>query len=117
MGVFFVVRIPESWNLEMLTNEAINGDLPANKNILKAGKVRLESGKPLPEGTRLVEVWDEKNQSLIRLLTNHKTWTAATIADLYKCRWQIESLFKQIKQHLRIKSFVGTSENALRIQI
>lgn len=115
--VFFVVRIPESWNLEMLTDEAINYDLPANKNIQKAGKVRLESGKPLPEGTRLVEVWDEVNQSLIRLLTNHKSWTAATIADLYKCRWQIESLFKQIKQHLRIKSFVGTSENALRIQI
>ncbi len=115
--VFFVVRIPESWNLEMITDEAINNHLPANINIQKAGKVRLESGKPLPEGTRLIEVWDEVNQSMIRLLTNHKSWTAATIADLYKCRWQIESLFKQIKQHLRIKSFVGTSENALRIQI
>jgi hypothetical protein len=42
--VFFVVRIPEPWNLEMLTDEVINYDLPANKNILKAGKVRIESG-------------------------------------------------------------------------
>lgn len=114
---FFVVRIPESWKFEMITDEAINKDLPANKNIRKAGKVKMESGKCLPEGTRLVEVWDEVNQTLIRLLTNHPSWTAATIAELYKCRWQIESLFKQIKQHLRIKSFVGTSENALHIQI
>lgn len=114
---YFVVRIPDSWKLEMITVEAIDKELPANKNIRQAGKVKMESGKNLPEGTRLIEVWDEVNQTLIRLLTNHTSWTAATIADLYKCRWQIESLFKQIKQHLRIKSFVGTSENALKIQI
>ena len=111
-----MVRIPASWKLEMLTDEAINKDLPANENIRKARKVRMETGKMLPDGTRLVEVWDEKNQTLLRLLTNHTRWTAATIGELYRCRWQIESFFKQIKQHLRIKSFVGTSENALRIQ-
>jgi Transposase DDE domain/Domain of unknown function (DUF4372) len=116
-GVFFVVRIPDTWKVEWLNQESINKDLPANSNIQKAGKVKMESGRELPPNTRLVEVWDPVNKSRIRLLTNHSNWTAATISELYKCRWQIESLFKQIKQHLRIKSFVGTSENALRIQI
>jgi IS4 transposase len=50
-------------------------------------------------------------------LTSHKQWTAATVAELYKERWNIEVFFKHIKTHLRIKSFVGTSENAVKIQI
>jgi IS4 transposase len=50
-------------------------------------------------------------------LTNHKQWTAATVAELYKERWNIEVFFKHIKTHLCIKSFVGTSENAVKIQI
>ena len=52
-----------------------------------------------------------------RWITNHKEWTATTVAELYKERWNIEVFFKHIKQHLRIKSFVGTSENAVKIQI
>ncbi len=50
-------------------------------------------------------------------LTNHKQWTAATVAEQYKELWNIEVFFKHIKSHLRIKSFVGTSENAVKIQI
>ena len=50
-------------------------------------------------------------------LTNNKGWTAATVAELYNERWNIEVFFKHIKTHLRIKSFVGTSENAVKIQI
>ena len=62
-------------------------------------------------------VWDEENEREIVLLTNHHDFGATTIADIYKERWQIELFFKALKQNLKVKSFVGTSENALRIQI
>jgi IS4 transposase len=66
---------------------------------------------------RMVHYWDEKNQNLLVFLTNNRSWTATTVSQIYKERWQIESFFKLIKQNLRIKSFVGTSENAVQIQI
>jgi hypothetical protein len=62
-------------------------------------------------------VWDEKRQRQIVLLTNHLDFGATTIASIYKDRWEIELFFKALKQNLKIKSFVGTSENALKIQI
>ncbi len=62
-------------------------------------------------------MWDEKNQQVIELITNHMTWTANTIGELYKSRWQVEIFFRDIKQLLHIKSFVGTSQNAVMIQI
>jgi hypothetical protein len=62
-------------------------------------------------------VWDEENEKVIVLLTNHMTFGSTTIAAIYKDRWQIEIFFKTIKQNLRIKTFVGTSPNALLIQI
>ena len=64
-----------------------------------------------------VILWDNENEREIILLTNHLKFGATTIADIYKERWQIELFFKALKQNLKIKSFVGTSENALRIQI
>ena len=57
-----------------------------------------------------------KNREIV-LITNHQTFAATTIADIYKERWQIELFFKALKQNLRVKSFVGTNENALQIQI
>jgi len=66
---------------------------------------------------RRVVVWDEKNQQEIVLLTNHLDFGASTIAAIYKDRWEIEIFFKTLKQHLKVKIFIGTSENALRIQI
>ncbi len=62
-------------------------------------------------------VWDSENEREIVLLTNHLDFGATTIAGIYKERWQIELFFKALKQNLKVKSFVGTSENALRIQI
>lgn len=62
-------------------------------------------------------VWDEKNQREIVLFTNHLEFGASTIAAIDKDRWEIELFFKTLKQHLKVKTFVGTSENALRIQI
>ena len=71
----------------------------------------------LSEARRRVVVWDEANQREITLMTNHLKFAATTIAAIYKDRWQIEIFFKTLKQRLKVKTFIGTSENALRIQI
>ena len=62
-------------------------------------------------------LWDEENERELVLLTNDQKFGATTIASIYKERWEIELFFKAPKQNLKVKSFVGTSENALRIQI
>ena len=62
-------------------------------------------------------VWDPENNREIVLLTNHLSFGATTIASIYKERWEIELFFKALKQNLKVKTFVGTNENALRIQI
>ena len=66
---------------------------------------------------RVVTIWDEVNQREIQLLTNHLDFAASTIAAIYKDRWQIEIFFKTLKQNLKIKTFVGSSANAVRTQI
>jgi len=66
---------------------------------------------------RRIEVWDETQQRTLVFLTNHLGFAASTIAAIYRQRWQIELFFKALKQNLRIKTFVGTSPNALQIQI
>ena len=64
-----------------------------------------------------VVVWDPKKQCKIELLTNNLQLGATTIGEIYRDRWEIELFFKALKQNLKVKTFVGTSENALRIQI
>ena len=66
---------------------------------------------------RRIEVWDQEFNRTLVLLTNHLKFGATTVAAIYKDRWQIEIFFKAIKQNLKIKTFVGTSKNALLIQI
>jgi IS4 transposase len=66
---------------------------------------------------RRIVVWDEEKQREIVLLTNHMKFGVTTITAIYKDRWEIELFFKALKQNLKFKTFVGTSENALRIQI
>ena len=66
---------------------------------------------------RRVKVWDRANEREIVLLTNHLTLGATTIGAIYKDRWEIELFFKALKQNLKVKTFVGTSRNALMIQI
>ena len=88
--------------------------------MLKDQLIRLNpitSGAPCKEDLRLVTVWDERNQCEVRLLTNQLQFAANTIAAIYRERWQIELFFKALKQNLKIKTFVGTSANAVRIQI
>jgi hypothetical protein len=73
--------------------------------------------KSYPEKLRRVKYYDEENEKRLDFLTNNFSLPAITIANLYKCRWQVELFFKWIKQHLRIKAFYGTSENAVKSQI
>jgi len=87
---------------------------------LRDQKVRLQTfvaGRPDLEDLRMVTVWLEDKQEELVLLTNQLELAASTIAAIYKERWQIELFFKLLKQQLKVKSFVGTSANAVRIQI
>ncbi|MCQ2271481.1 MAG: transposase [Bacteroidales bacterium] len=70
------------------------------------------SGK-YPKQLRRVVVYNEEKGFTVELLTNNFTWAASTIGELYKSRWQIEIFFRHVKQLLHIKSFVGTSQNAV----
>jgi hypothetical protein len=76
-----------------------------------------DSGAAYPDALRRVTYLDVETRKRFKFLTNNFTLPALTIAQLYKARWQVEWFFKWIKQHLRIKSFYGTSENAVKTQI
>jgi hypothetical protein len=75
------------------------------------------AARDYPEKLRHVKYHDLKTNKTYVFLTNNFTLPAMTIADLYRCRWQVELFFKWIKQHLRIKSFYGTTDNAVKTQI
>ncbi len=76
-----------------------------------------QTRKAYPEKLRRIRYFDSETQRSLVFLTNHFTLPALTISKLYKCRWQVELFFKWIKQHLRIKTFYGTSDNAVKTQI
>jgi hypothetical protein len=114
-GVFFVTRKKSNAVYEVV--EEI--EVPQNRNIRKDQLIRLTgtAGEKCPHLLRLVVVLDEKNDQELELLTNHLDFGATTIADIYKERWQIELFFKALKQNLKVKTFVGTTPNALLVQI
>ena len=90
------------------------------KNILTDAEIEFteyNSYRKYPEKLRLVKFYDEEQGREFAFLTNAFHLTALEIANLYKNRWQIELFFKWLKQHLKIKKFWGTTENAVRIQI
>lgn len=118
-GVFFVIRGKENIRLE-LAERPLRPTDEANPHIQYDWEGHLSlplSKSKYPEKLRMVQVWDEEQQIYLELLTNNFTWTASAISELYKRRWSIESFFKEIKTHLKIKSFIGTSMNAVLIQI
>jgi len=117
-GVFFVIRHKENLQYTVIKKNVLPGD--RHPHILKDEIIEFKtkgSKEKYPKRLRRVVVWDEVNQQSIELITNHKTWTANTVGELYKSRWQIEIFFREIKQLLHIKSFIGTTENAVMIQI
>lgn len=77
----------------------------------------VQSAKDYPEQLRLIKFFDSETRKYFKFLTNNFDIDALTVAQLYKCRWKIELFFRWIKQHLRIKAFFGTSENAVRTQV
>lgn len=117
-GVFFVVRHKDNIQYNVIKEN----ELPENKypHLLKDEIIELknESSKTkYPKQLRRIAIWDDKNKQTIELITNHFNWVANTIGELYKSRWQIEIFFREVKQLLHIKTFIGTSENAVLIQI
>ena len=116
--VYFVVRHKD--NIQFVTIE--EKELPENRHqhVLKDEIIELTgtaSCKKYPKRLRRVALWDDKNQQTIEVITNQMSWTANTITELYKARWEVEIFFRDIKQQLHIKSFIGTSQNAVMIQI
>jgi len=88
--------------------------LRCDQTIVLTGAKSLQR---YPDKLRRVRIFDADNSKHLTFLTNNFILPANTIAELYKCRWQIELFFRWIKQHLRIKSFYGTSANAVKTQI
>lgn len=114
--IYFVTRLKDNAAYEVLEE----GPVPANRDIRADQLIRFTGDKAqrdCPSLLRRVAVWDAVNQRDIVLLTNLMEFGSTTIAAIYKDRWEIELFFKALKQNLKLKSFVGTSENALRIQI
>ncbi len=117
-NIWFVTRAKDNIDFEVVEDFDISQE--KDKAVLKDYNIMLINSKSISEygkKLRMVHYWDQENQKLLVFLTNNRFWTATTVAQIYKQRWQIESFFKTIKQNLRIKSFVGTSENAVQIQI
>ena len=115
-GVFFVTQMKENILYEVEESRP----LPQNRPIRSDQIIRLTSRKGVeacPRRLRRIVVWDSQREREIVLLTNHLEFGATTISAIYRDRWEIELFFKTLKQNLKIKTFVGTSENALRIQI
>lgn len=115
MESFFVVRAKAN-----LQYKCVKWKRHLPKDILTDAEIELtiyKNGKDYPEHLRLVRIYDEEQGREFLFLTNAMDLTARQIADLYKNRWQIELFFKWLKQHLKIKKFWRTTENAVRIQI
>jgi len=116
-GVYFVTRLKSNADIKVvdtfLTNER-------HEHVLSDEDIRLMGfyvAKKYPKTLRIVKVYDKENDQTLILLTNNKSWTADTISQLYKARWDVEVFFKHLKQLFKVKSFVGTSANAVEIQM
>lgn len=116
--VLFVVRHKDNLLYESIREL----DLPqhAAQNVLIDEIIELKGAKTslkYPKRLRRIAIWNEEHEFTLQLLTNNMQLAASTIAELYKSRWQIEIFFRNLKQLLRIKSFIGTSRNAVETQI
>lgn len=115
-GVFFVVRAKDNLRCRRLYSRKVDkiAGLRADQTIVLTTK---KSRDAYPEHLRRISYVDKEQNKRFVFLTNHFGLPAKTVADIYKQRWQVELFFKWIKQHLRIKSFYGTSPNAVKSQI
>ena len=115
-AAFFVVRTKSNVLLQRRYSHPVDKSTGVRSDhtvILTA----IDSAKAYPEALRRVSYLDTETRKRFKFLTNNFTLPALTIAQIYKCRWQVELFFRWIKMHLRIKAFYGTSENAVKTQI
>jgi transposase len=115
-AAFFVIRAKSNLQFRRLYSHPINKStgLQCDQTIVLTG---FYTSKDYPQRLRRIKYHDTETGKTLVFLTNNFTLPAVTIAQLYRCRWQVELFFKWIKQHLRIKSFFGTTENAVKTQI
>jgi hypothetical protein len=115
-SAFFVVRAKENVLLQRRYSHPVDKSTGVRSDhtvILTA----IESVKVYPDALRRVSYLDAETNKRLKFLTNNFVLPALTIAQTYKCRWQVELFFRWVKQHLRIKSFFGTSDNAVKTQV
>ncbi len=115
-AAFFVTRAKKNF----VFNRLYSLDVDKSTGVLSDQIISLRgfySRKRYPEKLRRIRFLDQEHNKYLVFLTNNFALPAATIAQLYRCRWQVELFFKWIKQHLRIKAFYGTTPNALKTQI
>ena len=115
-AAFFVVRTKSNVLLQRRYSHPVNKStgVRSDQTVILTS---VESASAYPDALRRVSYFDVETGKRLEFLTNNFTLPALTIAQIYKCRWQVELFFKWIKQHLRIKAFYGTSENAVKTQI
>ena len=115
-SAFFVTRTKVNTGLRRIYSAAVDKTigLKYDQTVMPTG---VHTKKSYPEKLRRIKYYDAEKDKKLTFLTNNFTLAAITIADLYKARWQVELFFKWIKQNLRIKTFYGTSENAVKTQI
>ena len=113
---FYVTRAKSNLQYRRLYSHPIDKStgLRCDQTIVLTG---VQSSQDYPVRLRRVKFYDARHDKLLVFLTNNFDLPALTIAQLYRCRWQVELFFKWIKQHLRIKRFFGTSENAVKTQV
>lgn len=117
MGLaFFVTRAKRGLDFRRRSRRRVDKTtgLRSDQTIVLVGP---KTSRLYPDPLRRIAFYDAENDRRFVFLTNNFTLPALTIARIYKCRWQVELFFKWIKQHLRIKAFYGTSENAVKIQV
>jgi IS4 transposase len=115
-GVYLVTRMKDNALYEVVGER----EVPQNRHILKDEMIELRGPKAIekcPYPLRRIEVYDPETEQALVFLANHMELGATTIAAIYKERWRIETFFKALKRNLKIKTFVGTSANAVKIQI
>jgi len=115
-AAFFVIRTREKMQHQVLAEQTCDfaAGVMSDRHVLLAGQ-HTAAAYPVP--VRLIEFHDAERERTLKFLTNNFELDATVVARLYKSRWQIELFFKWIKQHLRIKAFIGNSPNAVSIQI
>jgi len=115
-GAFFVTRAKDNLAYSISGQQ----ETLKNKGVLMDARIQLSTfyaQQEFPDSLRLIRYYDKENDRVFEFLTNNFRLAASTIARIYQARWQIEAFFKWIKQNLKIKTFLGTSQNAVMTQV